>query len=76
MLLRHLGTTRMLNRTTILQRVGIPMVADRFMAGFGTTAIRAIPSVRGIKLNLCLLRTQPGQTSNFAIIPSTAAGEI
>ena len=72
MLLRHLGTSRMLNKTTILQRVSIPVVADRFMDRSRTTAIRKIPSVRGIELNLRLLRIRPGQTSNFAIIPSTA----
>jgi hypothetical protein len=77
MLLRHLGTSRMFNKTTILKRVGIPVVADRFMVGSRTDAIRGTPSVRGIKLNLRLLRIRPGQTPTFAIIPSTAAaGEI
>ncbi len=66
----------MLNKTTILQRVSIPVVADRFMDRSRTTAIRKIPSVRGIELNLRLLRIRPGQTPTFAIIPSTAAGEI
>ncbi len=66
----------MLNKTTILLRVGIPVAAHRFMVRSRTTAIREIPSVQGIKLNLRLLRTQPGKTSNLAIIPSTAAGEI
>ena len=66
----------MLNKITILQRVGIPVVADWLMVGSRTSAIREIPSVQGIKLNLRLLRTQPGKTSNLAIIPSTAAGEI
>jgi hypothetical protein len=66
----------MLNKTTILQRVSIPVVADRFMDRSRTTAIRKIPSVRGIELNLRLLRIRPGQTPSFAIIPSTAAGEI
>ena len=66
----------MLNKTTILQRVGIPVVADRFMDRSRTTAIRGTPSVRGIKLNLRLLRRRSGQTSTFAIIPSTAAGKI
>ena len=64
----------MLNKTTILKRVGIPVVADRFMVGSRTDAIREIPSARGIKLNLRLLRIRPGQTPTFAIIPSTAAG--
>ena len=66
----------MLNKTTILMRVRIPVAAHRFMVRSRTTAIREIPSVQGIKLNLRLLRTQPGKTSNLAIIPSTAAGEI
>ena len=67
----------MLNKTTILQRVSIPVVADRFMDRSRTTAIRGISSVQGIKLNLRLHRIRPGQTSNFAIIPSTAAaGDI
>jgi hypothetical protein len=62
----------MLNKITILQRVGIPVVADWLMVGSRTSAIREIPSVQGIKLNLRLHRIRPGQTSNFAIIPSTA----
>jgi hypothetical protein len=67
----------MLNKITILQRVGIPAVADRFMDRSRTTAIRGISSVRGIKLNLRLLRRRSGQTPTFAIIPSTAAaGDI
>ena len=66
----------MLNKSAILQRVGIPVVADRFMDRSRTTAIRGISSVRGIELNLRLLRRRSGQTSNFAIIPSTAAGKI
>ena len=67
----------MLNKITILQRVGIPVVADWLMVGSRTSAIREIPSVQGIKLNLRLHRIRPGQTSNFAIIPSTAAaGDI
>ena len=64
----------MLNKITILQRVGIPVIADQFMVGSPTDAIRGTPSVRGIKLNLRLLRIRPGQTPTFAIIPSTAAG--
>ena len=66
----------MLNKITILQRVGIPVVADRFMVGSTTDAIRRTPSVRRIEINLRLLRRRSAQTSNFAIIPSTAAGEI
>ncbi|MEY3536028.1 MAG: hypothetical protein RLZZ582_1604 [Verrucomicrobiota bacterium] len=62
----------MLNKITILQRVGIPVVADWLMVGSRTSAIREISSVQGIKLNLRLHRIRPGQTSNFAIIPSTA----
>jgi len=66
----------MLNKTTLLQRVVIPVIADQFMVRSRTTAIRGIPSVRGIKLNLRLLRMRPGQTSNFATSTATAAGEI
>jgi hypothetical protein len=66
----------MLNKITILLRVGIPVIADQFMVGSPTGGIRGIPSIRGIKLNLRLLRRRPGQTSNLAIIPSTASGEI
>jgi hypothetical protein len=64
----------MLNKSAILQRVGIPVVADRFMDRSRTTAIRGISSVRGIELNLRLLRRRSGQPPTFAIIPSTAAG--
>jgi hypothetical protein len=63
----------MLNKITVLQRVGIPVIADRFMVGSRTDAIREIPSARGIEINLRLLRIRPGQTPTFAIIPSTAA---
>ena len=66
----------MLNKTTILLRVGIPVIADQFMVRSKTTAIRGTPSARGIKLNLRLLRIRPGQTSNSAITTATAAGEI
>jgi len=67
----------MLNKTTILLRVVIPVIAHQFMVRSRTTAIRGISSVQGIKLNLRLHRIRPGQTSNFAIIPSTAAaGDI
>jgi len=62
----------MLNKTTILVRVRIPVAAHRFMVRSRTTAIREIPSVRRIQLNLRLLRTQPGQTSTFAITTATA----
>jgi hypothetical protein len=63
----------MLNKITNLQRVGIPVIADRFMVGSRTDAIREIPSACGIEINLRLLRIRPGQTPTFAIIPSTAA---
>ena len=67
----------MLNKTTILLRVVIPVIAHQFMVRSRTTAIRGISSVRGIKLNLRLLRRRSGQTPTFAIIPSTAAaGDI
>ena len=66
----------MLNKTTILLRVVIPVIADQFMVRSKTTAIRGTPSVRGIKLNLRQLRIRPGQTSTFAITTATGAGEI
>ena len=67
----------MLNKTTILLRVVIPVIAHQFMVRSRTTAIRGISSVQGIKLNLRLHRIRPGQTPTFAIIPSTAgAGDI
>ena len=66
----------MLNKTTILMRVVIPVIADQFMVRPKTTANRGTPSVRGSKLNLRLHRIRPGQTSTFAITTATAAGEI
>jgi hypothetical protein len=66
----------MLNKTTILMRVVIPVIADQFMVRSKTTANRETPSVRGIKLKLRLHRIRPGQTSNFATTTATAAGEI
>jgi len=66
----------MLNKTTILLRVVIPVIAHRFMVGSRTDAIREIPSVRGIELNLRLHPIQPGQTSTFATTTATAAREI
>ena len=56
MLIRNIDPSRMLNKITILQRVGIPVVADWLMVGSRTSAIREIPSVQGIKLNLRLHR--------------------
>lgn len=76
MLLNHPVVGRMLNRTTILQRVGISTVADRFMVGTRTGAIRRIPSVRGIEATPSLMGRLFGRTSNFATIPSTAGKEI
>ena len=75
MLLKHPVVGRMLNRTTILQRVSISTVADRFMVGTRTDAIRRIPSVRGIEATPTLMGRLLGRTSNFAIIPSTAGKE-
>jgi hypothetical protein len=66
----------MLNKTTILLRVVIPVIAHRFMVCSQTGTIRRLPSIRGIKLNLRLLRLRSGQTSTFAITTATAAGEI
>ena len=76
MLLRQHVAGRMLNRTTILQRVSISTVADRFMVGTQTDAIRRIPSVRGFEATHSLMGRLSGRTSNFAIIPSTAGREI
>jgi hypothetical protein len=66
----------MLNKTTILLQVGIPVIADRFMVRSRTTAIRGLPSIRGIEINLRLHPIRPGQTSTFAITTATGAGEI
>jgi hypothetical protein len=66
----------MLNQSTMLQRVGIPMIAVRFMVGSGTNATRGFPSARGIEITPDLIRRLSGPTSNFANIPSTAGIEI
>ena len=76
MLLKHLGAADMLNRTTILQRVGVSVVADRLMVGSRTDAIREIPSARGIGVTRLLSRWLSGQTSAFAIILKTASRKI
>jgi hypothetical protein len=76
MFLKHPVVGRMLNRTTILQRVGIATIADRFMVSSRTDAIRRIPSVRGIEATPSLISRPFVQTSNFDIIPSTAGKEI
>ena len=66
----------MLNQTTMLQRVGIPMIAVRFMVGSRTDATRGFPSARGIEIAPDLIPRLSCQTSNFAIIPSTAGRKI
>ena len=67
----------MLNQTTMLPRVGTPMIAIRLMVGSLTDATRGIPSAQGLGVTPDLIRKLSAQTSNFAIIPSTAAaGEI
>ena len=76
MLLKHPVVGRMLHRTTILQRVGVSTIADRFMVSSRTDAIRRIPSVRGIEITPDLMGRLFGRTSHFAIIPSTAGKEI
>ena len=76
MLLKHPVVGRMLDKTTILQRVSISTVADRFMVGTRTDAIRRIPSVRGIEATPSLISRLFVQTSNFAVIPSTAGKKI
>lgn len=76
MLLKHPVVGRMLNRTTILQRVGISTVADRFMVATRTDAVRGSPSVRGFEATPSLMGRLFGRTSNFAIIASTAGEEI
>ncbi len=76
MLLKHHVVGRMLNRTTILQRVSISTVADPFMVDTRTDAIRGIPSVGGLEATPSPISSLFVQTSNFAIIPSTAGKEI
>ncbi len=66
----------MLNKITILLRVGIPVIADQFMVRSKTTAIRGTPSARGIKIAPDPTSRLSGQTSNFALVPSTAGREI
>ncbi len=66
----------MLNQTTMLQRVGIPRIAVRFMVGSGTNATRGFPSARGIEIAPDLISRLSGPTSNFSIFPSTAGREI
>jgi hypothetical protein len=68
MLVKDLGAAEMLNRTTILQRVGVSVVANPFMVGSRTDSIREIPSDPTSRLS--------GQTSNSAIIPSIASREV
>jgi hypothetical protein len=66
----------MLIKTTLLQRVGIPMIADRFIVASRTDAIRGIPSARANEITPDLSSRLSGPTSNLAINPSAAAGEI
>jgi hypothetical protein len=66
----------MLNKTTMLQRVGIHMIVDRLMVASRTNAIRGIPVAQSIEITPDLSNRLSGPTSNFAITPSTAAGEI
>jgi hypothetical protein len=40
----------MLNKTTILLQVGIPVIANQFMVCSQTGTIRGTPSIRGIKI--------------------------
>jgi hypothetical protein len=65
----------MLIQTTRLPLVGIHMIVDRLMVASRTDATRGIHSVRGIEITPDLIRILSGQTSNFAIIPSTAQPE-
>jgi hypothetical protein len=76
MLLKHPVVGRMLNRTTILQRVSISTVAHRFMVGTRTDAVRTIPSVRGIETTANLMGRLFGRTFNSAIVLKTACREI
>jgi hypothetical protein len=66
----------MLNKTTILQRVSISTVSDRFIVATRTDAVRGMPSVRGFEATPSLMGRLFGRTSNFAIIASTAGEEI
>jgi hypothetical protein len=60
----------------MLQRVGIPRIVYGFMVASRTDAIRGIPSARAIQITPDLNSRLSGPTSNFAINPSTASGEI
>jgi hypothetical protein len=66
----------MLNQATMLQRVGIPMGATRFMVVSRSDATRGFPSARGIEIAPDLISRLSGPTSNFSIFPSTAGREI
>jgi hypothetical protein len=66
----------MLNQTTMMQQVDVPMIVDRFMVASRTDATRGIHSVRGIEITPDLIRILSGPTSNFVIFPSTAGREI
>jgi hypothetical protein len=76
MLSKRLSIADMLNRTTILQRVGVSVVADQFMVCSRTDTILEIPSARGIEIALDPTSRLSGQASNFAIFPLTSAGVI
>jgi hypothetical protein len=52
------------------------MVAIRFMVGSRTDTTRGIPSARSIEIARDPTSRLPGQTSNFANVLKTAAGEI
>jgi hypothetical protein len=67
----------MLNQTSMLQRVGIPMVAIGFMVGTRTDVIPRIPSVRGIEITPSLISSLCGRTSSFVtVLKTAAAGQI
>ncbi len=67
----------MLNQTTMLRRVGIPMVAIGFMVGSRPATTRGITSAQGIEVTPDLIRRLSAQTSNYAInLSTTDAGAI
>lgn len=66
----------MTKETTILRRGNIIVTDSRFMVGSQTYAIRGITSVKGIEITPGLFARVFGKTSTFAVVLSTAGGEV
>ena len=66
----------MTSESTILQREGVTVTDARFIVGSQTYAIRNITSVKGIEIIPGPIGRLLGYRSMFAIVLSTAGGEI